>query len=145
MKLVVDASVALKWFFHDRAGKAEADAAAAAALDILQGFMNGRHSLIQPAHFQAEVCAVLARKAPDRMEHHLANLRALGLGSRNDDSIYWRAMQLSTHLNHHLFDTLYHALALETDGAVLVTADETYFRKAAALGRLMSLSAWTVH
>jgi predicted nucleic acid-binding protein len=141
VKLVVDASVALKWFFHERAGETDA----AAALDILQGFVNGRHSLLQPAHFQAEVCAVLAREAPDRMERQLANLRALGLRSRDDDLIYWRAMQLSSQLNHHLFDTLYHALALETDDAVLVTADEAYCRKAAALGRLQPLSSWSVN
>ncbi len=141
MKLVVDASVALKWFFHERSGEDDG----AAALDILQGHVDGRHQLLQPPHFQAEVCAVLARETPDRMERHLANLRALGLRSRDDDRVYWRAMQLSQQLNHHLFDTLYHALALETEDAVLVTADEAYCRKAAALGRLQPLSAWPMN
>jgi predicted nucleic acid-binding protein len=141
VKLVVDASVALKWFFLDRDDEAHAPA----ALDILQGFVQGRHSLLQPAHFQAEVCAVLAREAPDRMERHLASLHALAFASRNDDLVYLRAMQLSAQLNHHLFDTLYHALALETEDAVLVTADGAYCRKAAALGRLQPLSTWSMN
>ena len=143
MKLVLDATVALKWFFHEHAGEDDAPA----ALDILQGYVQGRHSLLQPAHFQAEVCAVLAREAPERMHENLINLRALGLPSRDDDLVYWRAMQLSSQLQHHLFDTLYHALALETEDAVLVTADEAYCRKAtaAALGRLQPLSAWPLN
>ena len=40
---------------------------------------------------------------------------------------------MSIALDHHLFDTLYHAVALE-EGATLVTADETYYGKAKDLG-----------
>lgn len=141
MKLVVDASVALKWFFHYRAGEADAPA----ALDILRGYIAGRYSLLQPAHFRAEVCAVLAREAPQVMHESMHDLLQLAIPTRDDERVMWRAMQLSTDLGHHLFDTLYHALALETEGAVLVTADETYCRKAAALGRLRPLSSWSVN
>jgi predicted nucleic acid-binding protein len=141
MKLVVDASVALKWFFHHRAVEADAPA----ARNILQGYVAGRHSLLQPAHFHAEVCAVLAREAPQDMAENLRDLWELNLPTRDDERVMRRAMQLSSQLNHHLFDTLYHALALETDDAVLVTADETYCRKAAALGRLQPLSSWAVN
>lgn len=141
MKLVVDASVALKWFFHERPGEDDTPA----ALQILQGYVEGRHSLLQPAHFQAEVCAVLAREAPARMDQNLRDLRDLGIATRDDELVYWRAMQLSKQLNHHLFDTLYHALALETEDAVLVSADDAYCRKAAALGRLQPLSAWSLN
>lgn len=140
MKLVVDASVALKWFFRERAGEADTPA----ALDILRGYVAGRHSLVQPAHFRAEVCAVLAREAPGGMRDNLRDLLDLAIPTRDDELVMWRAMQLSADLGHHLFDTLYHALALETDDAVLVTADETYCRKAAALGRLQPLSAWSL-
>ena len=141
MKLVVDASVALKWFFRDRADETDVPE----ALDILRGYVDGRHCLVQPAHFQAEVCGVLARQHGASVREDLRDLLELRIPTRDDELVMWRAMQLSAQLDHHLFDTLYHALALETDGAVLVTADETYFRKAAALGRLMPLSAWTVH
>jgi hypothetical protein len=35
----------------------------------------------------------------------------------------------------HLFDTLYHAVALSVPGAVLVTADRRYFAKAEHLAK----------
>jgi predicted nucleic acid-binding protein len=141
VKLVVDASVALKWFFQDRGDEADA----AAALDILQGHVDGRHQLLQPPHFQAEVCAVLAREAPEAMREKLRDLLDLSIPTRDDELVMWRAMQLSVELGHHLFDTLYHAVALETDDAVLVTADAAYCRKAAAVGRLQALSTWSVN
>jgi predicted nucleic acid-binding protein len=141
VKLVADASVVLKWFLQDRANEAHMPA----ARDILQGYITGRHSLLQPAHFGAEVCAVLARVAPGDMRDNLRDLLELAIPTRDDELVMWRAMQLSSQLNHHLFDTLYHALALETDDAVLVTADETYYRKAAALGRVLPLSSWSLN
>jgi predicted nucleic acid-binding protein len=43
---------------------------------------------------------------------------------------------LSIQLNHHLFDTLYHALALSVPGAILVTADRRYYDKARTVGQI---------
>ena len=34
-----------------------------------------------------------------------------------------RAIELAQQLDHHLFDTLFHAVALSVTGATLVTAD----------------------
>ncbi len=42
-----------------------------------------------------------------------------------------------------MFDTLYHAVALERD-ATLVTADLRYARKAERLGHLVALPRWEV-
>ena len=39
-------------------------------------------------------------------------------------------------------DTLYHALALHTEDALLVTADTAYARKAGHLGGLLPLQDW---
>jgi predicted nucleic acid-binding protein len=58
-----------------------------------------------------------------------------------DLMIYKRASRLAAALNHHLFDTLYHAVALERD-ATLVSADGPYLRKAEHLGAIMALQAW---
>jgi predicted nucleic acid-binding protein len=54
-------------------------------------------------------------------------------------SVMRLAIELSAELDHHLFDTLYHALALDA-GIPLVTADTRYHRKAAHLGRIVLLS-----
>jgi Ca2+-binding RTX toxin-like protein len=37
---------------------------------------------------------------------------------------------------HHLFDTLYHAVALQTPGALCVTADRRYLAKAHPVGQI---------
>lgn len=140
MRLVVDASVGLKWFFRDQADEAGADA----ALDILRAHVAGRHSIMQPPHFLAEVCAALAREAPQTMTENLRDLLDLAIPTRSDAAIFARAMQLSHALDHHLFDTLYHAVALETEAAVLVTADDRYLNKAQGFGQLMRLSDWRV-
>jgi predicted nucleic acid-binding protein len=50
-----------------------------------------------------------------------------------------RATELAIETDHHLFDTLYHAIALEHDDTCLVTADERYFSKAERFGRITAL------
>ena len=56
-------------------------------------------------------------------------------------ALYKRAAHLSVQLKHHLFDTLYHAVALEND-ATLVTADDAYFAKAYRLGNIKLLTSF---
>ncbi len=138
MTLVLDASVALKWFFRERPDELDTDA----ALHILQGYVRGEHRLLAPPHFTAEVGAVLAREAPGRMAGHLHDLLELTIATDTAPQVYQRALQLSHELNHHLFDTLYHAVALENAGAVLVTADDRYWRKAQGLGNIARLAQW---
>jgi predicted nucleic acid-binding protein len=52
------------------------------------------------------------------------------------------ACRLAIELRQHVFDTLYHAVALESGDAILLTADERYARAAATRGRLMRLREW---
>lgn len=49
------------------------------------------------------------------------------------------ASRLSSQLSHHLFDTLYHALAIEING-IFITADEKYFNKACSFGHIQLLA-----
>ena len=53
---------------------------------------------------------------------------------------YATALDLAVRHRHHLFDTLYHAVALHTPGAVLVTADERYYNKARLEGQIALLA-----
>lgn len=138
MRLVLDASVALKWFFKDRADEQDGDVASA----ILKAYTAGRVELLAPAHFLAEMCAVLARETPDTMARDLADLLDLAIPEQGDALVYARAMRLSRDLELHLFDTLYHAVALEAEDALLVTADRRYFAKASASGRIQLLADW---
>ncbi len=138
MKLVVDASVIVKWVFAD-SGREEN---APRALSLLEAIRAGRVFPVQPPHWLAEVAAVIARLSPETAEASVALLDALELSVRSDVGIYRLASRLAIDLGHHLFDTLYHAVALES-GCDMVTADDTYFLKARKLGNLVRLAAWS--
>ena len=126
MIAVVDASVALKWFFNDRDDEPHPDRAAA----ILREIGAGQVRMIQPPHFLAEVAAVLARKEPANARSNLTDLQLLDWESVESPAIYATAVALSIDLQHHLFDTLYHATAIHTDSATLLTHDDSYYDKA---------------
>ena len=134
MICVVDASVAVKWFVAGDWALREDHVEPALAL--LQATAQGTVDLYQPPHFLAEVAAVLARLKPQAAVQDVANLVALDIEWAEPTQALARAIELATGLNHHLFDTLYHALALSTPGAVLVTADRRYFDKARHLGQI---------
>ena len=135
MKLVIDASVAVKWVLAGAPDEADVDAAIA----ILKGIEDGQHSLVQPSLWFGEVLAVVVRRSPLLANSALADLRKTGAQIVDDDPVYLRAAELSHRLNHHLFDTLYHAVALEKN-ATLVTADERYFSVAVKEGAIQRLS-----
>lgn len=135
MYVVLDASVVVKWYL---AHSDEQDAKQ--ALAILNGMESGSLTPIQPPHFLAELAAVLARKLPEFAPSYFQELSRI-FGDKvaePDGAVYQRAIGLSTQLDHHLFDTLYHALALEGN-ATLITADYRYYEKAKGYGNIMRL------
>lgn len=134
---VVDASVAVKWFARGR--WAEGEDHVDHAIELLLASRRGAVSFLQPTHFHAELLAVLARLAPEQMSTNLRDLMDLDIARAESRTIYARAVDLSIRLGHRLFDTLYHAVALETAGARLVTADRRYFDKACELGAIVWL------
>lgn len=136
MNVVVDASVAIKWFFRLRADEANVDA----ALRLLEGVLDEHVSLVQPPHFIAEVSAVLARESPKTAKVALGELLDIDMQFVESSAVYSKAVDLALHTGHHLFDTLYHAVALDGAGGVLVTADDSYFRKARKEGRIVRLA-----
>jgi len=134
LKLVIDASVAVKWIFPDLLVEPHADRAAA----VLRAVRDGTVEVLQPLHWLVEVMAVVARIAPDIRIPALNLLDALELEICDDVSILGRGAALAAELDHHLFDTLYHAVALERE-ATLLTADARYARKARRTGRVWLL------
>lgn len=135
MRLVVDASVALKWFLRGRPEELHITEAEAVAAAI------GRSGteLFAPAHWMAEVIGVLARVEPGVVDDALVLSDDMRPVVITGVPVLKRGAELSITLGHHLFDTLYHAVALE-EGATLVTADEVYLAKARALGGIVSLA-----
>ena len=128
---MVDASVAVKWFAEGDWALREDDIDP--ALEILKASTRGTLEFYQPPHFLAEVAAVVSRLTPDRAAQ-------LNITWASPTVAYARAIELARQLDHHLFDTLYHAVALSIPGAVLVTADRRYFAKAQHLGQIAWLA-----
>lgn len=135
MKLVIDASVALKWFLTEDSHENYLPQAAAVAATIERSDAE----LFAPIHWTAEVAAVLTRVEPALVDPGLVVLEDMTPTLIHGVPILRRASQLAAMFNHHLFDTLYHAVALDV-GAQLVTANEVYFEKAKNLGNIQRLA-----
>lgn len=136
--VVVDASVAIKWFVFESSDEEDTDE----AIELLRAYRDDRINFYQPPIWRAEVLAVLARILPDKVDQHTWKLLALDHTEAAGSSVYLKAVQLSILLNHHLFDTIYHAAALTHPSATLITADEKYRIKAEPLGRVLPLKRW---
>jgi predicted nucleic acid-binding protein len=135
--LTLDASVVVKWFYRS---VREPDLRQAES--IQQAYAADKVVLFQPAHWRAEVAAVLARLSAGRARRDVTDLCLLDVETVDTPDVYLRATGLAANLSHHLFDTVYHAVALSVPGCTLVTADSRYFRKAQHLGRIMRLADW---
>lgn len=134
MICVVDASVAIKWFVDgDLAAREDY---IESALDLLRASRNGLVDFYQPPHFLAEVAAVLAWLTPSTAQQCAQDIVSMNITWAAPTVAYSRAIALACEINHHLLDTLYHAVALETPIAVFVTADRRYFDKARHLGQI---------
>jgi predicted nucleic acid-binding protein len=135
LKLVIDASVALKWLMPDAPGEQDVSRAVA----ILSTIQSGDVDLVAPHHWTLEIMAVVARGGEDQVPAAMEFLTSLPFHTVQSDRVLERAAKMSARLDHHIFDTLYHAVALETS-ATLVTADERYFAKAHGEGGLELLA-----
>ncbi len=138
MIVVLDASVILKWLFGNPAREADTEKAS----DLVEAVISGRLEIRQPVHWLAEVAAVAARLVPRTAVSDVEMLAAFEFPTTDNPDVIRRATSLAIDTNHHLFDTLYHAVALEHEDALLVTADERYYKKAGHRGSITALHEW---
>lgn len=134
-RIVADASVVIKWLLPAKNEERDGEQ----ALNLLQAVRADEVGLVQPSHWLAEVAAVVTRLRPATVVEDISDLYAMDIRIVQSEHVYLTACRLSRELDHHLFDTLYHAVALSIDGAVLVTADERYYAKASRRGSLVLL------
>lgn len=135
MRVVLDASVLIKWLIADPLRENDTEK----ATTLVEAVGDGSHELILPPHWIAEVAAVLCRISPQTASGDIETLHLLDWPVLDDPNIYRQAAELAVNLRHHLFDTLYHAVALQSS-ATLITADRYYWRKADSLGRITLLN-----
>jgi predicted nucleic acid-binding protein len=138
MTIVLDASVILKWLLEDPNKEPDTEK----ALALIDAVVHGKLEILQPVHWLIEVAAVAARLTPQTAVRDVGMLSAMQFPTSDDPTILLRATALAIETDHHLFDTLYHAVALEHDDAMLVTADDRYRRKAERYGMIVALADW---
>jgi predicted nucleic acid-binding protein len=134
-KLVVDASVMIKWVAGD---PAEPDQHR--AMTLLQAWMNGEVELMAPVLWQYEVGNFLGRRLPQEAEEKLALLLNLGITGFNlTPAMCRRCFTWMRERAITFYDAAYLAAAVET-GGLLVTADEKFTQRMADLGSIGLLS-----
>ena len=138
--VVIDASVVIKWIFPERTGEDNS----AQALNLLQAIKQGSIKVLQPPHWLAESIAVIVRLQPKIAKDAIHLLNAMEFPIIDTPEIYYTACQLSDRFGHHLFDTLYHAVALNDGKSQFVTADEQYFRKTFKQGAIIRLADFSI-
>ncbi len=84
---------------------------------------------------------MIARLEPGVADEAIDVLDAMELPVVAEAAVYKRAASLASTLRQHVFDTLYHAVALE-HGAELISADRRYYGAAKHLGRITHLANW---
>ncbi len=125
MLLILDASVAVKWFVPDETGREE-------ALDLLERVHQGRDAFAVPEIFFNEMLAVLARMAGDDSEavrSYMEALQDLGF-ERIGNGRELLACASDMACAHRLtgYDAVYAASAKLTEGCWL-TADAQAHRR----------------
>ena len=136
--VVLDASVILKWLLADPVRESDTRK----AFDLIETVVSGGLEILQPVHWLAEVAAVAARLVPETAVDDVEMLAAFEFPTTDSPTVMRRATSLAIDSTHHLFDTLYHAVALEHEDALLITADERYYEKAKGYGTIRTLQAW---
>jgi len=134
-KIVADASVIVKWMLPERDNEADVKQ----ALRLLEQVKSGNVALHQPPHWLTEVAGVLSRLSPATVLDDVADLYDMGCDILATPDVYFTACELARDLNHHLFDTLYHAVALNLPDGTMVTADKQYYDKAVKKGKVILL------
>jgi predicted nucleic acid-binding protein len=141
--LVVDASVATKWFLSD-----EVDTYAAAF--VLPQFGRGEIALHAPAYIRYEVPAAITaatlgthpRITQEDAQEALSEFLLLQLETHESDELIWAAFSLVHQHGIALYDGLYVALSQELD-LPFITADHKLYDRIRILPGMMWLAAYT--
>ncbi len=122
--LVIDASVAAKWFLP-----ATGETLGDEALQLLRGYTKGQHRFIVPDLFWAEFANILwkavrlGRWTKRSADQAIVALKGLHLPTVPSARLLEEAFTLAVIFDRTLYDSLYVALAI-TSKAQMVTADE---------------------
>ena len=134
---VVDWSVCVKWFSPTRRRTRERTA----ALELLEQVHSKKMRLLQPSIWRTHVVARLPRKRGIAMHNAVEALFSLQSKELSNSHVLRNAADMASRLDADVFDTIYHALAIDR-GVELITANAAYVERARHLGYVRLLSDW---
>lgn len=111
------------------------------AMELLHQVRTKQVHVVQPAIWRPHVTALLLRKRgvdPHAIVESLSTIESRDLNGAN---VLHLGTDVALKLRAELFDTLYHALAIDK-GIELVTANAGYAERAGHLGHIRLLSDW---
>lgn len=130
--VVVDSSVALKWFLADEPGRDE-------ALVVRDALVNAEVEVLAPSQLSVELCSGLVkaarrgRLAAAQIPDALAAFGHLEIVRVDAHSVLGRAARLALDLGLSVHDALFLASAIAAN-AKLITADRPFYEKAMVAG-----------
>jgi predicted nucleic acid-binding protein len=133
-RIVVDASVMIKWILGD---KQEADQEKAFAL--LQAWVHGRAEISAPFLWQYEVGNFLGREIPDEAEEKMKLLLNLNIANIGLSEIIYRQCFLWMREDNITFYDACYLAAAHANNADLITADVRFAVKMGKRGRICLL------
>lgn len=133
---MLDSGVCLRWFLAIDTSDTDAD-----AFDLLEQIRAQRIQLVEPTVWATEIAAVLAHALPPEAPGAVEEILSLRVEYDSAPATLRRAIALSMRYRRHLFDTIYHATALQ-QGIPLITVDESYYQRALPLGNILLLRDW---
>ena len=140
-KIVVDCSVAIKWFVvEDHSTQ---------ATDLLTAFQSGRYMLLAPDFINIELSNVVWKKqlrqglSSGDAEVILNEFPLIGLALTSSHDLLRDAHQLAVTYERTVYDCLYVALSIR-EQCSMVTADERLFNATSkSLSNIVMLSNWS--
>lgn len=127
--IVVDASIAAKWYLNEPGSKEAAALLTSTAILIAPALVRIEvHGAIIRRYREGKLSLELAREACDVWD---ADLAGGALRLMPDDSLIVAARAIALQIRHTIQDCLYLAAAVETGAERLVTADPTFHSRAA--------------
>jgi predicted nucleic acid-binding protein len=135
--IVPDTSVLLKWVLES-----EEEEDRNRALELRESWLADKCAIVLPALWFFEVGNILGMKEPDLAEQLIGVLVRYAFEEEPAANIYAKTFELMKRFKVTFYDAVYHATAIR-HGGIMVTADDTYFRKTSRVGHIEILANWS--
>ncbi len=136
--VVPDSSVLLKWVLESP-DELDRDQ----ALALREAWLSEALLIVVPSLWYFEVGNILGLKQPALAGEFMEILTEYGFEEEKPENIHRYAFDLMKKFRIAFYDAAYHAVAIARSG-IMITADDTYYRKASRSGHIRLLRDWKI-